>query len=79
MKGCQNLKMKNKEIIESKISMFFDAITTGIGLIGVILSHFWYDNRDWFLICSLVSCFSFNNLAESHERYYDLINERNRK
>lgn len=79
MKGCQNLKMKNKKVIELRLSMFFDAIITAAGILGALLARFWYNSCDWFLVCSLVSCFSFNNLADSHERYYELINERNRK
>ena len=78
MKGRSNLKMKNKKDIEIRLSMFFDALITAVGILGALIARFWLGNCDWFLICSLIACFSFNNLADSHEQYYNLLNEGNK-
>lgn len=71
--------MKNKQIIEIRLSMVVDALITAAGILGALIARFWFENCDWFLICSLIACFSFNNLADSHEQYCNIIDERNRK
>ena len=70
--------MKNKKVIELRLSMFIDALITAVGILGALLARFWFEHCDWFLVCSLVACFSFNNLAESHERYCTLLEERDK-
>lgn len=65
------------KLLEYRLSMLFDAITTIAGAIGTFISHFWFDSSDWFVICGIISCFSLNNFADSHEKYIELINERN--
>ena len=67
---------QQNKLLEYKLSMLFDAVTTVAGAIGTMLSHFWFDNCDMFLICGMVSCFSFYNFADSHERYTELMNNR---
>ena len=63
-------------MIEYKLSMLCDLIVTVAGIIGTVISHFLFDNIDSFLICGMVSCFSFYNFADSHERYTELLKER---
>lgn len=70
--------MKNKKVIEIRLSMFFDALITAAGMLGALIARFWLESCDWFLICSLIACFSFNNLADSHEQYCTLIDERDK-
>ena len=70
--------MKNKKVLEIRLSMFFDALITAAGMLGTLIARFWLESCDWFLICSLIACFSFNNLADSHEQYYNLLNEGNK-
>lgn len=70
--------MKNKKVIEIRLSMFFDALITATGMLGALIARFWLESCDWFLICSLIACFSFNNLADSHEQYNNLLNEGNK-
>ena len=78
MKDCRNLKMKNKKVVELRLSMFFDALITATGILGAMFARFWFEHCDWFLVCSLVACFSFNNLADSHEQYCNIIDERDK-
>ena len=68
---------KTDEILEYKIPMILDLVTTAAGIIGAVISRFITDDCDVFLVCGLVACFSFHNFAESHERYKELNNERN--
>lgn len=68
---------QQNKLLEYKLSMVVDAVTTVAGSIGTFLSHFWLDSCDWFLICGMISCFSFYNFADSHEKYIELIHERN--
>ena len=67
---------RKAKIREYRFALVFDAVTTVVGSIGTFLSHFWFDNADWFLICGMISCFSLYNFADSHEKYTELMNDR---
>ena len=69
---------QQNKLLECELSMIVDAVMTFVSAVGAMLSHFWSDNCDWFLICGMVSCFSFYNFADSHDKYTELKKERNK-
>lgn len=71
-------KTTNNDLSEAKLSVIFDATTAVLGIIGLLLSRFLFENYDSFVITSLVACAGVYNLADSHEQYIELIEERNK-
>lgn len=70
------MKQQTEQILEYKLNVLVDMLLTVVSLLGVLVSRYIIDSFDLFLLCSTLACFNFHNLADSHEQYEELIDER---
>lgn len=67
---------QTEQILEYKLNVLVDMLLTVASLLGVLVSRYITDSFNLFLLCSTLACINFHNLADSHEQYADLLDER---